>query len=178
MDYGDPEFYISKQFGWVEFNKRVLEEAEDKTTPLLERLKFLAITASNLDEFVMVRVARLKDQVNAGYKKTDKAGLTPKELLDELSKRIHELVKDQYCCWNKIVPQLKEKGIKFVEYEELNDSQKNYLDDYFNDTIQPVITPRAIDQSRPFPLILNKSLNLAVRLKSNQQEDLFPNKEG
>ncbi|MBM7555858.1 RNA degradosome polyphosphate kinase [Halanaerobacter jeridensis] len=178
MDYGDPEFYISKQFGWVEFNKRVLEEAQDDKTPLLERLKFLSITASNLDEFVMVRVARLKDEINSGYKETDKAGLTPKEIFAELSNRIHDLVAAQYQCWNDIVPKLEEKGIHFAQYEQLDDSQQRYLDDYFNDTIQPVLTPRAIDQSRPFPVILNKSLNLAVRLKSNEQEDLLPNKEG
>ena len=178
MDYGDPEFYISKQFGWVEFNKRVLEEAQDETTPLLERLKFLAITASNLDEFVMVRVARLKDQINSGYKETDKAGLTPQEIFNELAERIHDLVAAQYRCWNSIVPQLEKNNIQFAEYEDLSASQQRYLDDYFNDTIQPVLTPRAIDQSRPFPVILNKSLNLAVRLKSNEQEELFPNKEG
>ncbi|MFO7819634.1 MAG: RNA degradosome polyphosphate kinase [Halanaerobacter sp.] len=178
MDYGDPEFYISKQFGWVEFNKRVLEEAQDETTPLLERLKFLSITATNLDEFVMVRVARLKDQINSGYKEKDKAGLTPKEIFDELADRIHNLVEEQYRCWNRIVPQLEREGIEFLEYESLNETQQRYLDNYFNETIKPVLTPRAIDQSRPFPLILNKSLNLAVRLKSNEEEELFPNKEG
>ena len=178
MDYDDPEFYISKQFGWVEFNKRVLEEAQDETTPLLERLKFLAITASNLDEFVMVRLARLKDQINSGYKKKDKGGLSPKEILAELSDRIHDLVNGQYQCWNQIKIKLENEGIHFVDYQDLTDYQQRYLDDYFNDTIQPVLTPRAIDQSRPFPVILNKSLNLAVRLKSDNQEQLFPNKEG
>ena len=179
MDYGDPEFYISKQFGWVEFNKRVLEEAQDETTPLLERLKFLSITATNLDEFVMVRVARLKDQINSGYKERDKAGLTPQEIFDELADRIHNLVTEQYRCWNRLVPQLEKEGIKFLAYEGLDETQQRYLDNYFNETIKPVLTPRAIDQSRPFPLILNKSLNLAVRLKSNEEEEeLFPNKEG
>ena len=178
MDYDDPELFISKQFGWVEFNRRVLEEAQDETTPLLERLKFLSITATNLDEFVMVRVARLKDEINSGYKETDKAGLTPKEVFAELAERIHSLVADQYDCWNKIVPQLEKEGIYFAEYEALTEAQQRYLTNYFNDTIKPVLTPRAIDQSRPFPLILNKSLNLAVRLKSDEQAELFPNKEG
>ncbi|MGM0471455.1 MAG: RNA degradosome polyphosphate kinase [Bacillota bacterium] len=178
MDYGDPEFYISKQFGWVEFNKRVLEEAQDEATPLLERLKFLAITASNLDEFVMVRVARLKDQINSGYQKRDKAGLTPKEIFSRLSEMIHQLVADQYQCWNRLLPELEAENIYISDYEDLSYQQQIYLDDYFQDTIKPVLTPRAIDQSRPFPVLLNKSLNLAVRLKSNEGEKLFPNKEG
>lgn len=178
-DFDNPKYYISKQFGWVEFNKRVLEEAQDSTTPLLERFKYLAIVASNLDEFVMVRVARLKEQIKSGYTKTDKAGLTPQEIFDQLADKIHQMVKEQYQCFNNLLLQLREEGIKFVSYGDLDGGQQRYLDNYFQDTIHPVLTPLAIDQSRPFPRLPNKSLNLGVRLKSNEQEkDLFPNKGG
>ncbi len=178
MDYDDSKYYLSKQLSWVEFNNRVLEEAQSTSTPLLERLKFLSITASNLDEFFMVRVARLKDQIESGYNKMDKAGFRPKQLFRELSRKIHKLVAGQYQCLNNILSSLEEEGIYFVEYEDLTYRQKKFLDSYFESTIYPVVTPMAIDQSRPFPLILNKSLNLGVRLRSNDDEKLFPNKEG
>jgi len=172
------KYYISKQFGWVEFNKRVLAEAQDSTTPLLERFKYLAIVASNLDEFVMVRVARLKDQIQSKYTGTDKAGLTPQEIFGKLEVKIHKLVEDQYQCFKNLLPELKKAGINFVNYNELTLEQKEYLTAYFKDTIYPVLTPRAIDESRPFPRLLNKSLNLGVRLKSSQQEELLPHKSG
>jgi polyphosphate kinase len=179
MDYSDSKYYLNKQFGWLEFNNRVLEEAQDERTPLLERLKFLAITASNLDEFVMVTVARLKDQIESGYNKQDKVGLRPKELFKELSNRMHQMVKEQYGCLNYVLDTLEEEDINFVEYKDLTEDQKEFLDNYFHDNIHPVLTPMAIDQSRPFPLILNKSLNLAVRLTSSPESNtLSPNKDG
>jgi len=179
MDYSDSKYYLSKQFGWLEFNNRVLEEAQDERTPLLERLKFLAITASNLDEFVMVTVARLKDQIESGYNKKDKAGFRPTELFRGLSNRMHQMVREQYNCLEYVLDILEEEDINFVEYKDLAKKQKGFLDNYFHDNIHPVLTPMAIDQSRPFPLILNKSLNLVVRLTSSPESNtLSPNKDG
>ncbi|RNC28643.1 MAG: Polyphosphate kinase [Candidatus Dichloromethanomonas elyunquensis] len=170
MDLDDNRLYINRELSWLDFNKRVLEEAFDKTNPLIERLKFLAITASNLDEFFMVRVAALKEQLEAGYNKPDPAGMTPEKQLDEISKEVHKLVKKQYSCLTKsILPALNKEGLFFVDFNDLNDEQKDYLYQRFTEIIFPVLTPMAIDKSRPFPLLANKSLNLAVKLKGTEE---------
>lgn len=171
----NPAYYTNRELSWLMFNRRVLSEAKDKQNPLFERLKFLSITASNLDEFFMIRVASLKDMVNAGYKKTDIAGYTPKQQLALLEEETHELVKEQYAVYKRaLVPQLKANGLRIIEHhEELTKKEGEYIDRYFADHIYPVLTPMAVDSSRPFPLIRNKSLNIGALLqKKGEKEEL------
>ena len=166
-----PALYINRELSWLEFNYRVLEEALDKTNPILERFKFLAITASNMDEFFMVRVAGLTEQYYAGRNKPDPAGMTPKQQLDAISEAAHDLMAQQYNCLNRqLIPQLEQNGIKFVTYDELTPEESDYVKAYFKTTLFPVITPMAIDQSRPFPLIAGKSLNFIVEIGGNGEE--------
>lgn len=172
----EPKYYINRELSWLEFNERVLEEAYDKTNPLLERLKFLAITASNMDEFFMVRVSGILDQVEAEYTKRDPSGRLPKEQLTDISKRVHQMVNKQYNCLQRsILPQLEKEKLKFVNFDDLNDEQKRYTEDYFNDTLYPILTPMAIDQSRPFPLLANKSLNIILQLdnQTDFEDELY-----
>lgn len=164
IDFRSKQYYTNREMSWLLFNKRVLGEARDKQIPLFERLKFLSITASNLDEFFMIRVASLKDMVDAGYKKTDIAGMTPKEQLVALNTAIHDLVNLQYSTYTRsLMPQLKQNGLTVISrHEDLNKEEKNYLDRYFAENVYPVLTPMAVDSSRPFPLIRNKSLNIGA----------------
>ncbi|MDZ5470592.1 RNA degradosome polyphosphate kinase [Bacillus sp. 31A1R] len=164
-----PSYYNNRELSWLAFNKRVLEEALDQRNPLLERLKFLSIFSSNLDEFFMVRVAGLKDQVKAGYNKPEnKAGMTPREQLLEISERTHKLVKVQCeTLMNVILPEMKTEQIQLLKMEELETNQLSYLENYFDEQIFPVLTPMAIDAYRPFPMLLNKSLNLAVCIEED-----------
>ena len=175
-DYLKPEYYENRELSWLKFNYRVLNEARDKNIPLLERLKFVSITSSNLDEFFMVRVASLKDMVHAGYKKTDIAGMTAKEQLEAINKDTRALVEMQYSTYNRsLVPLLHNHGIEIISaYEELDEVQGEYVDRYFEETVYPVLTPMAVDASRPFPLIRNKSLNIAALLnkKGDRKEEL------
>lgn len=166
-DFLNPQNYVNRELSWIEFNHRVLEEARDKVLPLFERLKFLSITSSNLDEFFMVRVASLKDQVHAKYTKPDIAGLTPEEQLDKISKRAHKLVNVQYSTYNRsLLPALSQNGLNILDgYEDLTEEQAEYADRYFKENVYPVLTPMAVDPSRPFPLVRNKSLNIAALLK-------------
>lgn len=173
-DYGRHEYYTNRELSWLLFNKRVLNEARDKQNPLFERLKFLSITASNLDEFFMVRVASLKDMVGAGYKKRDIAGMTAQEQLARINEETHELVKEQYTVYNRgLMPKLQESGLHIIgHHEELDKKDADFVDRYFADNVYPVLTPMAVDSSRPFPLIRNKSLNLGalVRKKGGNGE--------
>ena len=164
--------FYNRELSWLGFNYRVLSEARDKTIPLMERLKFLSITASNLDEFFMIRVASLKDMVHAKYTKKDIAGLTPKEQLDIISTGTHELVEKQYNTYNRsFLPALKHNGLTIVtQYESLNAEQAEYVDRYFMREVYPVLTPMAVDSSRPFPLIRNKSLNIAALLMDKKRK--------
>ena len=166
------QFY-NRELSWLGFNYRVLSEARDKNIPLMERLKFLSITASNLDEFFMIRVASLKDMVHAKYTKKDIAGLTPKEQLAIISMGTHELVEKQYNTYNRsFLPALKHNGLTIVtQYEALNAEQAEYVDRYFMREVYPVLTPMAVDSSRPFPLIRNKSLNIAALLMDKKRKD-------
>lgn len=167
--------YFNRELSWVLFDKRVLGEAKDKQNPLFERLKFLSITASNLDEFFMVRVASLKDMVNANYKKKDIAGMTPQQQLDALNVATHELVKEQYSVYNRtLVPQLKENGIRVIRrHEDLTEEEGRFCDRFYEENVYPVLTPMAVDSSRPFPLIRNKSLNIgALVQKKNGDGEL------
>lgn len=165
--FTDPKNYVNRELSWLEFNIRVLEEARDKSNPLFERLKFLSITASNLDEFFMVRVASLKDMVHAKYTKPDIAGLTASEQLEKISEKTHDLVARQYSTYNRsILPALRTNGLNVISnHEDLNEEQGKYVDRYFKENVYPVLTPMAVDSSRPFPLVRNKSLNIAALLQ-------------
>jgi polyphosphate kinase len=162
--------YLNRDLSWIEFNWRVLEEAQDASTPLLERVKFLSIVSSNLDEFMSVRVAGLKDQMKAGYNKKDFTGYTPAGLLKRIMKRISKMVNDQYKTYRDIKRQLVKEGIVFAEYEELSANQKKAMDAYYHDIIFPVLTPMAVDQSRPFPLVHNQSVYLSVVLRLEKED--------
>ena len=168
-----PEYYKNRELSWIQFNERVLSEARDRQLPLLDRVKFLSITASNLDEFFMVRVASLKDMVHAGYKKPDIAGMTPEEQLVEIGKKLHDFVSVQYSTYNRsLVPALEQEGIEIVQsHEKLSAKEKEFIDNYFTDFVYPVLTPMAVDSSRPFPLIRNKSLNIAALLEKKAEEN-------
>ena len=165
--FENPKNYVNRELSWLEFNYRVLSEARDKTIPLFERLKFLSITASNLDEFFMVRVASLKDMVHAKYTKPDIAGMTPQEQLDAIGVKTHELVEMQYSTYNRsLVPALKQNGLRLIDrHEELTEAEAAFVDECFMENVYPVLTPMAVDSSRPFPLIRNKSLNIAALVK-------------
>lgn len=167
------QYFVNRELSWLKFDERVLSEARDKTLPLFDRLKFLSITASNLDEFFMVRVASLKDQVHAGYEKTDIAGMTAREQLNEISLRTHELVHVQYnTLIRSLLPALEKAGLHLLQgHEELTKEQKEFVDRYFEDNVYPVLTPMAMDSSRPFPLIRNKTLNIGALISKKDKKD-------
>lgn len=171
-NYIAPENFSNRELSWIAFNERILGEAKDKTLPLFERIKFLSITASNLDEFFMVRVASLKDMVAAGYTKADIAGMTPKEQLKKVNKATHDLIAAQYSTYNRsLLPLLKNNGLVVVEHhEKLTKEQADYADRYFEENVYPVLTPMAVDSSRPFPLIRNKSLNIGALLRKKGEK--------
>ncbi len=173
--YADPAFYSNRELSWLLFDKRVLSEARDKQNPLFERLKFLSITASNLDEFFMVRVASLKDMVNAGYDKPDIAGMTPKEQLQKINKETHELVQQQYSTYNRsLLPLLRQSGLRVIEkHEDLTEKEAAYVDSFYEENVYPVLTPMAVDSSRPFPLIRNKSLNIGALVTKKKDKDVL-----
>ncbi|TYP71163.1 polyphosphate kinase 1 [Paenibacillus methanolicus] len=160
--------YVNRDLSWMEFNRRVLEEAQDADNPLLERAKFLAIVSSNLDEFMSVRMAGIQDQMKAGYTKKDFTGYTPAGLWKRLIKRTGQMVQDQYRTFREVMRGLAKEGISFRNINELNATQTKAIDDYFYEIVFPVLTPMAVDQSRPFPLLHTKELYLAVLL--NQQD--------
>ena len=164
------EKYMNRELSWIGFNYRILSEARDKANPLFERLKFLSITSSNLDEFFMVRVASLKDLFNADCDKKDIAGMTPKEQIEAILNETHDFVNLQYSTYNRsLVPALKGENLIIIDkHEHLNEEQKKYVDRYFDEDIYPVLTPMAVDSSRPFPLIRNKSLNIAALLEEKE----------
>ncbi len=166
--------YHNRELSWLDFNSRVLEEAFEKDNPVLERVKFLAITASNLDEFFMVRVAGVMDRMHSSkLNKPDESGMTAAQQFEKLTEKIHEFAKKQYSCLHRsIIPALKKYKINFLKIKELNKTQKQQIDEYFDKLVFPVLTPLAVDTSRPFPLLANKSLNIAVRL-SKEGEDIF-----
>ncbi|MDW7670722.1 MAG: RNA degradosome polyphosphate kinase [Bacillota bacterium] len=164
------EHFINRELSWLEFNHRVLEEARDKRNPIFEQMKFQAIVSSNLDEFFMVRVASLKEQVNAGYDKPDPSGLPPKQQLKRISQRAHQMTVDQYNTFNKsLMPRLKKNGFRILKKKKLNEQQMAYVEDYYRKQIYPVLTPMAVDFSRPFPLILNRSLNIALLVQEKDE---------
>ncbi len=174
VNFKNPKYYANRELSWLLFNQRVLNEARDRTIPLFERLKFLSITASNLDEFFMIRVASLKDMVNAGYEKKDISGMTPSEQLNALHERIHSFVDLQYSTYNRsLLPALEQNGLCMLKHhEQLSKEEAEFVDQYFQDNVYPVLTPMAVDSSRPFPLIRNKSLNIGVMMHKKEEKTL------
>ncbi len=165
------ELYINRELSLLEFNQRVLEQARDSEIPLLERLRFLCISCTNLDEFFEVRVAALKQRVEIGARAAGPDKMTPQRLLDEIRHQAVNLVRDQYDILNSsIFPELAAEQIRFPQRSEWSEAKKNWLDHYFRNEVLPVLTPITLDPSRPFPRILNKSLNFIVRL---QGKDAF-----
>lgn len=171
----DPQYYLSRELSWLEFNRRVLAEATDPQNPLLERLKFLAIFSSNLDEFFMVRVAGIKRQIEAQVNKVTADGRTPQQQLNAIHERLLPMVTEQHQYFEQqIRPELAQNGIHLLSYIDLNQEQRTYLKNYFDEGIFPVLTPLAIDRSHPFPYLSNLSLNLAVVLRNPEtKEELF-----
>ena len=167
-----PELFINRELSWLAFNQRVLEEATDTANPLLERLKFATIVASNLDEFFMVRVAALKNAIAEGDSGPDHAGLSPERQLQAISERVHEMVATLYETLAKaILPALSERGIRILAYEELEHAHRAALARHFRDEVLPALTPLAIDVSRPFPMLSTLSLNLALLLEPAEGEE-------
>ena len=179
IDLRSPEYFFNRELSWMKFNERVLSEARDKTLPLLERVKMLGITASNLDEFFMVRVASLKDMVHAGYTKRDMSGMTPEEQLSALSEVTHEFASLQYSTLGRsLLPQLLDNGIRIItEHEELTKEEGEYIDRFFEDEVYPVLTPMAVDSSRPFPLVRNKTLNIGAIVTPLKSANLLNREE-
>src|SRR6516162_8641338 len=165
----DPSLYNNRELSLLEYNQRVLEEAQDPKNPLLERLKFLCIVASNLDEFFEVRVAGLRQQSQSNVSAPGPDGLTPSEQLAAISVRFRKMVDDQYRLWNEeLVPSLEQNNIFFLPYDELTKEEKQYYTKYFEKSVYPVLTPLAVDPVHPFPQLLNKSLNVAVELEGEE----------
>jgi polyphosphate kinase len=172
VDFENSKLYINRELSWLQFNERVLSEAEDDKNPLFERLKFLSISASNLDEFFMVRVASLKDMINAGYRKLDIAGMTATEQLEAVLHAVHDFVNAQYDIYNdSLVPLLLKNGLMVCDPSELSKKEGDYIDRYFDEFVFPVLTPMAVDSSRPFPLIRNKTLNIGALLQKKEGKD-------
>lgn len=171
----DSSLFINRELSWVQFNRHVLDEAKDRTHPLLERVKFLAIFSNNLDEFFMIRVSGLHRQLDAGVVKAPPDGLSPHQQLDAIYSCIIPMLEEAVSVWeDDIIPSLKEAGIIIHSYETLSELQKRELREFFKKEVFPVLTPLAFDKSRPFPFISNLALNLAVILRDQEQkEDMF-----
>ena len=164
------KLFNGRDHSWMQFNRRVLEEAEDPTNPLLERVKFLAITGNNLDEYVEVRQAGLMQRIEDGYREPGYDGLRPDESLALLTADIHSFVAAQYQCWNhKLLPELRKQGIRLLEWKELDDEAQAYAQGYFQREVDPLLTPISIDPAHPFPRVLNKALCLALLLRAKRR---------
>jgi polyphosphate kinase len=165
----DPSLYVNRELSWLEFNQRVLEEAQDPGNPLLERVKFLCIVSSNLDEFFEVRVAGLNQQRQSGISDSGPDGISPTDQLAAVSLRVRQMLDDQYRLWNEsLVPALEDQNIFFLRWDELSADEKSYYSNYFRTSVYPVLTPLAVDPVHPFPQLLNKSLNVVVELEGKE----------
>src|SRR5687767_11468587 len=162
--------YFNRELSWLEFNQRVLDEALDPKTPLLERVKFFCICSSNLDEFCEVRVAGLKQQIESEVVERSVDGLTASETFRALMKRVRRMIEVQYRCWREeLKPALAERGIRFLKFPDLSKADLQQLEGYYHSQVRPVLTPLAIDPSHPFPQLLNKSLNIMVQLEMEKE---------
>ncbi len=166
IDLKDPALYVNRELSNLQFQYRVLEEARDDTNPLLERIRFLAIVAGNLDEFFMVRIAGLLHHIQAGVVEPPADGMLPAELLAACNKVTLKLMKEMRACLNELLLLLREAGIRLLDYETLSNMQRSHVQKYFAENVQPVLTPLAFDSGRPFPHISNLSLNLAVVVRA------------
>lgn len=166
------EYFLNRELSWIEFNKRVLEEAKDTTQPLLERVKFLSIFSNNLDEFFMIRVAGLKRQVKSNVNELTTDGMSAQQQRDKIYETLTPLIDEQHKIFNEeIIPELANNGIKFFKYNELEEEERAKVDNYFEDEIFPVLTPLAIDNVHPFPNLINRSLALAIILEDPDIKD-------
>src|SRR5881296_2478291 len=168
--FGDPKNFINRELSWLEFNRRVLEEAQDQRQPLIERVKFLTIVSSNLDEFFEIRVAGIKQQIESETSGVGPDGLSPTEVFDRIQKTVRQLVATQYELWNtELIPQLAKNGIRVRNVSELNAKRAAWARKYFQEEVLPMLTPLAVDASHPFPHLLNRSHNLLVRAKAGRR---------
>ena len=168
-EFTDPSYYSNRELSWLDFNDRCLDEARNPDEPLLERANFLGITQSNVDEFYMVRVASLSKLVAADVQSKDASGLTPLEQLNAINEKEHEVVERRYSTYSRsLLPLLRRQNIRILDVDELSEDQEEYIRRYFNNELYPVLTPMADDQSRPIPFISNDSLNIAIRLRSEE----------
>ena len=164
------KLFTGRDHSWMQFNRRVLEEAEDPANPLLERVKFLAITGSNLDEYVEIRQAGLLQRIEDGYREPGYDGLRPEESLAQLTADIHEFVAAQYRCWNEqLLPELRRQGIRLLEWKRLSEEAREYAQSYFQREVDPLLTPISIDPAHPFPRVINKALCLALLLRAKRR---------
>ena len=170
IDLNRPEYYVNRELSWLKFNLRVLREAGVRTLPLLERMRFVAISASNLDEFFMVRVAGLIEQEAAGVDKVDAAGLTVADQLREISLSAHNQMKLKYRYFFALLNELGKNDIRFLRVKDVTPEQRQELEAYYQEMVFPVLTPMAVDAARPFPLLANKTLNIAVELRNKKGE--------
>lgn len=174
FDLDDPKWYLNRELTWLAFNQRVLNEAKDSRTPLLERLFFVAVVGSNLDEFFMKRIGGLKEQVGAGVKKRSIDGMLPNEQIDACHQCYREIMREQQQILKQLRGLLEKEGIRFCRYDELDDEQKKEMDAYFKREVFPLMTPQGIDPAHPFPFI-SKKLDVRptpfVDLKNTQQNE-------
>ena len=172
--YSKPENFINRDLSWVEFNKRVLEEALNPELPLLEKIKFISIFCSNLDEFYMIRISGIKEQIAANVEEPSIDGLTPIEQLRKIEKALKPLLKNLDNYWmDYITPALKENNIKLLSFNDISEADKAKLTEYFKKEVYPVLTPLAFDPGRPFPYISNLSLSLAILIRKPNGENHF-----
>jgi polyphosphate kinase len=170
-----PSRFFGRDESWLRFNRRVLEEAENDANPLLERVKFLAITASNLDEFVEIRVAGMLQRIEDGYNEAGADGFTLEETLDALTRQMHAYVEEQYCCWKQqLVPALREHGIRVLGWDEMDEAAQETANAFYQREVDPLLTPITIDPAHPFPRVLNKALCLALLLHSKRKATSEP----
>lgn len=172
IDVTNPEFYLNREINWIDFDRKVLEQAEDKSVPLLERVKFLSIFFNNLDEFFMVRVANVWKQVQSGAEATGADKLPPRRQLSEIGRRVRELTEEAEELWKKdLLPELAKQSIRIVDYTDLPQKKREILSDYFDHEIIPILTPQAIDSGHPFPLVSNTSINFIIELVSEKNKN-------
>src|SRR5689334_13360606 len=168
-DFSDPANFINRELSWLEFNRRVLEEAQDPTQPLMERVKFMTIFSNNLDEFFEIRVAGIKQQIQSETSEIGPDGMSPTETFNAIQRLVHELVATQYDLWNKeLVPALAKNRIRLHDVAQLTGKRAAWAKRYFQEEVFPMLTPLAVDASHPFPQLLNKSHNLFVRAKTRR----------
>ncbi len=176
LDLSSPEWYLNRELTWLEFNRRVLHEGQDERTPLLERIMFLSIVGSNLDEFFMKRIGGLKQQVGAGVRKLTVDGRTPSQQIEECYEVVRDLLNQQEKLEEKLFKRLSRRSIKIVRYQGLNKEQKQQVNQYFLENIYPLLTPQGMDPAHPFPFISNLSLNLLVVTRYTHDEHTFLNR--